>query len=140
MIGYREQRFPYFFSVYSVKITRKLLLSVSTTAVLFHDHLFLIQLNLSSNYTVELIVITTIPFRHELMLKCWNFEAENRPTFKYCLNALTTLHAQTSRNSVTGVHNGQYISTVPQSKCQNCYFPNFSNQPLACKEIVFICL
>ncbi|XP_074032211.1 receptor protein-tyrosine kinase sevenless isoform X2 [Leptinotarsa decemlineata] len=50
---------------------------------------------------------------HELMLKCWEFEPESRPTFKYCFEVLEELHRRTLRNPTTGAHEGQYISTVP---------------------------
>lgn len=50
------------------------------------------------------------------MLKCWNSEPEKRPTFKYCLEVLEDLHSQTMRNPVTGAHEGQYISSVPEGK------------------------
>ncbi|KAJ8952660.1 hypothetical protein NQ318_020975, partial [Aromia moschata] len=52
--------------------------------------------------------------RHNLMLKCWEFEPEKRPTFKYCLEVLENLHRKTLRNPTTGAHEGQYISTVPE--------------------------
>ncbi|GJQ85805.1 sev [Trypoxylus dichotomus] len=61
---------------------------------------------------------------HELMLLCWSFEPERRPTFKYCLETLSILHDKISRNPVTGAHNGQYISTVPELS----EFEGFSNQ------------
>ncbi|KAK5650142.1 hypothetical protein RI129_001171 [Pyrocoelia pectoralis] len=51
---------------------------------------------------------------HELMLKCWNYEPERRPTFKYCLSMLDDLHMKTA-NDTTSAHDGQYISTVLQS-------------------------
>lgn len=49
------------------------------------------------------------------MLKCWEFDPENRPTFKYCLEVLEDLHG---RNSYVETQEGQYISTVPESKFQ----------------------
>ncbi|XP_044258516.1 proto-oncogene tyrosine-protein kinase ROS isoform X1 [Tribolium madens] len=51
---------------------------------------------------------------HNLMLKCWEFEAEKRPTFKYCLDVLDNLHLQNLRSPTTGAHEGQYISTVQE--------------------------
>ncbi|XP_050510998.1 proto-oncogene tyrosine-protein kinase ROS isoform X1 [Diabrotica virgifera virgifera] len=50
---------------------------------------------------------------HSLMLQCWEFDAEKRPTFKYCFEVLESLHSKTVRNPQTAVHEGQYISTVP---------------------------
>ena len=50
------------------------------------------------------------------MLKCWEFEAEKRPTFKYCLDVLENLHFQKLRSPSTGAHEGQYISTVQECK------------------------
>ncbi|XP_031333150.1 proto-oncogene tyrosine-protein kinase ROS isoform X2 [Photinus pyralis] len=51
---------------------------------------------------------------HELMLKCWSYEPERRPTFKYCLSMLDDLHVKMA-NDTTSAHDGQYISTVLQS-------------------------
>ncbi|KAL3277022.1 hypothetical protein HHI36_012384 [Cryptolaemus montrouzieri] len=53
---------------------------------------------------------------HSLMLKCWQFVPDTRPTFKYCLEVLENQHLQNLRNPTTGVHEGQYISTVPECK------------------------
>lgn len=50
------------------------------------------------------------------MLKCWSYEPERRPTFKFCLEILEGLHLNSLRDPATGAHDGQYISTVPQSK------------------------
>ncbi|KAG5883190.1 hypothetical protein JTB14_018205 [Gonioctena quinquepunctata] len=50
---------------------------------------------------------------HKLMLLCWEFEPESRPTFKYCFEVLEDLHRRTLRNPTTAAHEGQYISTVP---------------------------
>ncbi|XP_057670694.1 proto-oncogene tyrosine-protein kinase ROS isoform X2 [Diorhabda carinulata] len=50
---------------------------------------------------------------HSLMLNCWEFESDKRPTFKYCYEVLENLHLQTLRNPTTAAHEGQYISTVP---------------------------
>ncbi|CAG9858272.1 unnamed protein product [Phyllotreta striolata] len=50
---------------------------------------------------------------HNLLLKCWEFDPEKRPTFKYCFEVLEALHRQTLRNPTTGAHEGQYVSTVP---------------------------
>ncbi|XP_045468365.1 proto-oncogene tyrosine-protein kinase ROS isoform X2 [Harmonia axyridis] len=51
---------------------------------------------------------------HSLMLQCWLFTPDSRPTFKYCLEVLENLHQQNLRNPTTGAHEGQYISTVPE--------------------------
>jgi proto-oncogene tyrosine-protein kinase ROS len=51
---------------------------------------------------------------HNLMLKCWEFEGDKRPTFKYCLDVLENLHLQNLRSPSTGAHEGQYISTVQE--------------------------
>ncbi|KAF5278624.1 hypothetical protein FQA39_LY00666 [Lamprigera yunnana] len=56
---------------------------------------------------------------HELMLKCWNDEAERRPTFKYCLTMLEDLHMLMQNDTSTDAHNGQYITTTPQSSWKN---------------------
>jgi hypothetical protein len=48
------------------------------------------------------------------MLKCWEFEGDKRPTFKYCLDVLENLHLQNLRSPSTGAHEGQYISTVQE--------------------------
>lgn len=50
------------------------------------------------------------------MLKCWEFEQEKRPTFKFCLGILDELHRRTLRNPTTAAHEGQYISTVIDRK------------------------
>lgn len=54
------------------------------------------------------------------MLKCWEFEPEQRPTFKYCLEVLDHAHRDHLRNPTTGAHS-QYISTVPDRKYKSCY-------------------
>nr|ALV82505.1 sev [Leptinotarsa decemlineata] len=59
---------------------------------------------------------TDCPEELELMLKCWEFEPESRPTFKYCFEVLEELHRRTLRNPTTGAHEGQYISTVPDNE------------------------
>ncbi|XP_044756024.1 proto-oncogene tyrosine-protein kinase ROS isoform X2 [Coccinella septempunctata] len=51
---------------------------------------------------------------HSLMLQCWLFTPDSRPTFKYCLEVLEDLHQQNLRNPTTGAHVGEYISTVPE--------------------------
>ncbi|CAG9822767.1 unnamed protein product [Phaedon cochleariae] len=51
---------------------------------------------------------------HNLMLKCWAFDQEERPTFKYCFEELENVHRKTLRNPTTAAHEGQYISTVPE--------------------------
>ncbi|KAK9875123.1 hypothetical protein WA026_005916 [Henosepilachna vigintioctopunctata] len=51
---------------------------------------------------------------HSLMLECWQFIPDARPTFKYCLDVLENLHQQKLRNPTTCAHEGQYISTVPE--------------------------
>ncbi|CAH0553544.1 unnamed protein product [Brassicogethes aeneus] len=50
---------------------------------------------------------------HNLMLKCWEYIPDKRPTFKYALEVLVNLHQDNLRNPITGAHEGQYISTVP---------------------------
>lgn len=50
------------------------------------------------------------------MLKCWSYDPDKRPTFKYCLSLVNELYLQHLRNPVTGAHEGQYISTVPFGK------------------------
>lgn len=49
---------------------------------------------------------------HNLMLKCWETEAERRPTFKYCLDTLDRLHLKMAGSPMTGAHIGHYVSTV----------------------------
>ncbi|CAH1131270.1 unnamed protein product [Ceutorhynchus assimilis] len=49
---------------------------------------------------------------YKLMIKCWELESEQRPTFKYCLEVLDQSHREHLRNPTTGAHS-QYISTVP---------------------------
>ncbi|XP_076250339.1 receptor protein-tyrosine kinase sevenless isoform X2 [Rhynchophorus ferrugineus] len=49
---------------------------------------------------------------YKLMLQCWEFEPDKRPTFKYCLEILDGAHRDHLRNPITGAHT-QYISTVP---------------------------
>ncbi|KAJ8934365.1 hypothetical protein NQ314_013406 [Rhamnusium bicolor] len=71
-------------------------------------------LYVSAQQTPEEITLLPHIRRHKLMLKCWEFEPEKRPTFKYCLEVLENLHRQTLRNPTTGAHEGQYISTVPE--------------------------
>ncbi|KAJ8921659.1 hypothetical protein NQ315_010568, partial [Exocentrus adspersus] len=51
---------------------------------------------------------------YKLMLKCWEFVPERRPTFKYCLDVLENLQQEILRNPTTAAHEGQYISTVPE--------------------------
>lgn len=50
------------------------------------------------------------------MLECWDIEPEKRPTFKYCLIVVEKLQMQIPKNSVTGAHEGHYISTVSDRK------------------------
>lgn len=35
-----------------------------------------------------------IDFRYQLMLKCWSYRPEERPTFRYCLDVLQSLRTQ----------------------------------------------
>ncbi|XP_025828950.1 proto-oncogene tyrosine-protein kinase ROS isoform X3 [Agrilus planipennis] len=51
---------------------------------------------------------------YDLMLKCWLYEPERRPSFKNCLYVLEDLHTQKKNDPVTGAHEGQYISTVEE--------------------------
>ncbi|KAL1489268.1 hypothetical protein ABEB36_014201 [Hypothenemus hampei] len=57
---------------------------------------------------------------YELMLKCWQMEPDQRPTFKYCLDILDQAHRDYLRNPSTAAHS-QYISTVPE------FFDGISN-------------
>ncbi|XP_066156235.1 proto-oncogene tyrosine-protein kinase ROS isoform X1 [Euwallacea fornicatus] len=49
---------------------------------------------------------------YSLMLKCWAFEADKRPTFKHCLEVLDRAHRDHLHQAITGAHS-QYVSTVP---------------------------
>ncbi|XP_071055369.1 proto-oncogene tyrosine-protein kinase ROS isoform X1 [Onthophagus taurus] len=67
---------------------------------------------------------------HDLMLLCWSFEPEGRPTFKYCLDTLTKLHEQVLRCPVTSAHTGQYISTIPDQPdgvTNQLYFQDYNH-------------
>ncbi|KAH1022662.1 hypothetical protein HUJ04_012034 [Dendroctonus ponderosae] len=46
-----------------------------------------------------------------LMLQCWLWEVEQRPTFKRCLEVLDQVHRDHLRRHVTGAHS-HYVSTV----------------------------
>lgn len=58
-------------------------------------------------------------FSHQGMLKCWSYNPDQRPTFKYCLSVVEELYLEYLRNPVTGAHEDQYISTVPGKNPQN---------------------
>lgn len=60
--------------------------------------------------------ITFFLSSHSLMLKCWDAEPEERPTFKYCLEVLEALHSEAARNPVPVSGECQYISVVPDGK------------------------
>lgn len=51
------------------------------------------------------------------MLECWSFDPDKRPTFKLCLDVLERFHLKCMKDPSLGAHQGQYISTVPHSKC-----------------------
>ncbi|RZC34249.1 proto-oncogene tyrosine-protein kinase ROS, partial [Asbolus verrucosus] len=76
---------------------------------------------------------------HNLMLKCWEFEGEKRPTFKYCLDVLEHLHLQNLRSPTTGAHEGQYISTILKVYPMKRIFgmTNFT-QVIACFKAVLL--
>ncbi|XP_069689840.1 proto-oncogene tyrosine-protein kinase ROS isoform X2 [Periplaneta americana] len=47
---------------------------------------------------------------HQLMLKCWNYNPETRPTFKYCLEVLEELKSKSADLPLIAVQNGHYVS------------------------------
>uniref|UniRef100_T1IRG8 receptor protein-tyrosine kinase n=1 Tax=Strigamia maritima TaxID=126957 RepID=T1IRG8_STRMM len=49
---------------------------------------------------------------HQLMLLCWNYNPDNRPTFKYCLDQLQELKRK-SADLPTCVHNNNYVGRSP---------------------------
>jgi hypothetical protein len=44
------------------------------------------------------------------MLKCWNYNPETRPTFKYCLEVLEELKSKSTDIPLMAIHNGHYVS------------------------------
>ncbi|KAJ9583818.1 hypothetical protein L9F63_021821, partial [Diploptera punctata] len=47
---------------------------------------------------------------YQLMLKCWNYNPEIRPTFKYCLEVLEELKSKSTDIPLIAFHNGHYVS------------------------------
>nr|CAD7258654.1 unnamed protein product [Timema shepardi] len=45
----------------------------------------------------------SLEVRHQLMLKCWSYNPESRPTFKYCLDVLLELKDHVSLSDVQNV-------------------------------------
>ncbi|XP_075227577.1 receptor protein-tyrosine kinase sevenless [Lycorma delicatula] len=52
---------------------------------------------------------------YELMLKCWSFHQESRPTFKYCLDILEQLKAKCQPTRLVSTHNGHIITSIQSS-------------------------
>lgn len=54
--------------------------------------------NLTSFWTFLLAIvmqsISSFLFRYQLMLKCWSYRADERPTFRYCLDVLQSLRTK----------------------------------------------
>ncbi|KAK6636659.1 hypothetical protein RUM43_010321 [Polyplax serrata] len=46
---------------------------------------------------------------HQLMMKCWSFKPESRPTFKHCLETLTELREQTDNFTLITDFGGNYV-------------------------------
>jgi len=55
-------------------------------------------------------------FRHQLMLKCWNYNPETRPTFKYCLEILEELKSKSVDLPLIAIQNGHYVSRTRNGK------------------------
>jgi hypothetical protein len=54
--------------------------------------------------------------RHQLMLKCWNYNPETRPTFKYCLDVLEELKSKSVDVPLTAIQNGHYVGRTQNGK------------------------
>lgn len=56
---------------------------------------------------------------HQLMLKCWNYNPEMRPTFKYCLEVLEELRSRSVDLPLIAIQNGHYVSRTRNGGIDN---------------------
>lgn len=64
--------------------------------------------------TVASATLTFTYFRYQLMLKCWSYSPEDRPTFRYLLEVLKSLKERTSDSiQITS----QFPCKVQNGKC-----------------------
>ncbi|PNF32886.1 hypothetical protein B7P43_G01836 [Cryptotermes secundus] len=56
---------------------------------------------------------------HQLMLKCWNYNPETRPTFKYCLDVLEELKSKSVDLPLIAIQNGHYVSRTQNGGIDN---------------------
>jgi hypothetical protein len=61
------------------------------------------------------------------MQKCWSYNPDSRPTFKYCLESLEELMESISQNIILTAsmdEEPQYITVVPDSEYMKIIFAN----------------
>ncbi|XP_021913370.1 proto-oncogene tyrosine-protein kinase ROS isoform X3 [Zootermopsis nevadensis] len=56
---------------------------------------------------------------YQLMLKCWNYNPETRPTFTYCLEVLEELKSKSTDLPLIPIQNGHYVSRTRNGGIDN---------------------